>query len=598
VPATRVWIAVVALAAAVVAVVATPSNGARSGDRDRDGLSDRFERKRTHTDPRKVDTDADGLVDGYEWRRSKTSPVRADSDRDDQADALEVLVGTDPREPSPPAPPAAPSRPCDVTVAGLAEARAALLAAAPGGVVCLPAGQFGGLDLKGIVKADYVTLRGAAGRATTLSGAELDGSSFLVVEGFRFTGAIAANRQLVTHHIVIRENEIGPASSGIVNTPSWSNAGHHDWTVERNFFHDIRCNWPDGCPSIGPGYAIAARGNAPRWTVRYNRFERILEDMIQSGEPDGWVVDHNWFGPGEFNRPSGYTGHPDLWQTLDSGADMTFTNNVTRDSNQSLGFIFGDVDSPDGFRNIVVTNNLFVRPVYGVGETCQFSPTDGFVFEQNTLVSARGCRWGSGGNTDWPDGRNYSIKRNVLAGGSSLSCNDTSAAKSCPAFNAGSSQNARGWSAWRDTTWYVPTTLGANVGARLGPGDFQGFPFGAGAAGPSLPGGVSPAGVQLAPIRRRHARAYLRTMLRARTDGRVRKLSRACAGTGSPVVTCFLRWRIGDRRFRADVLLRRRLEGDGTQWRYGLRGRRTNVRCARCKPKRLRWSGPARPAAS
>jgi hypothetical protein len=65
----------------------------------------------------------------------------------------------------------------------------------------------------------------------------------------------------------------------------------------------------------------------------------------------------------------------------------------------------------------------------------------------------------------------------VLADGSWLSCNDTSAAKSCPAFNAGSADNVQGLSAWRDTTWYVPTDLAANVGARLGPGDFQGFPF-------------------------------------------------------------------------------------------------------------------------
>jgi hypothetical protein len=351
------------------------------------------------------------------------------------------------------------------------------MAASPGQVVCLVAGSFGTLDLKGIVKSDYVTLRGAPGHATTVDGAEVDSSSFVAIEGLHLTGALAANRQTVTHHIAVRGNEIGPAESGIVNTPSWDNAGHHDWVVERNFFHDIDCDWPSGCPSIGPGYAIAARGNAPGWTVRYNRFERILEDMIQSGEPDGWVVDHNWFGPGHFSRPAGYSGHPDMWQTLESGDNMTFTNNVVRDSNQSLGFIFGDMSCCNGFRNITVKNNLFVRPVYGVGETCQFSPTDGFVFEQNTLVDAKGCRWGSGGSADWPDARNYSIKRNILAGNSSLSCNDTSAAKSCPAVNAGSADNRSNWTQWRDTTWYEPEGVPDDVGARLGPGDFQGFPF-------------------------------------------------------------------------------------------------------------------------
>jgi hypothetical protein len=464
-----------------------------------------------------------------------------------------------------------------------------LLSAVPGQVVCLVAGSHGELNLRDIEKADYVTLRGAPGLASLVSGAVVDGSSFVAIEGFHFTGPIAANAQTVTHHIAIRLNEIGPARSGIVNTPSWNNAGHHDWLVERNFFHDIDCDWPGGCPSVGPGYAIAARGNAPRWTVRYNRFERILEDMIQSGEPDGWTVDHNWFGPGMFDRPSGYTGHPDVWQTLESGTDLTWTNNVVRDSNQSLGFIFGDMSCCNGFADIEVRNNLFVRPVYGVGETCQFSPTHGFVFEQNTLVDARGCRWGAGGSANWPDGQSYSISRNLLAGNSRLSCNDTSAANSCTAFQAGSSNNVSNWSTWHDTTWYEPIGLPPDTGARLGPNHFQGYPFGDGVQLNADPGQKqSPLGVAPA-ITRKSARRFARAMVGRETKGRVRRFRAACSGTGSPLVSCFLTWRIGRFAYRGDALIGHRLRNDRLAAIDSLRGVKTSIGCRRCRSKRLSW---------
>jgi hypothetical protein len=604
----RTFAALGAVMAIVVAVLPpNPGAGALDGrgqtlraaakrsDADRDGLNRRFELRRSRTSPHRRDTDRDGLTDGFEWRRSKTSARRPDTDRDGVADALELMLRTNPkragsrrRPPDGPGAPPSPSRPCDVTASGAAQARSALMSAAPGQVVCLVAGSHGELDLRGINKADYVTLRGAPGFGSVVSRAVVDGSSFVAIEGFHFTGPIEANAQTVTHHIAIRSNEIGPARSGIVNTPSWNNAGHHDWLVERNFFHDIDCDWPGGCPSIGPGYAIAARGNAPRWTVRYNRFERILEDMIQSGEPDGWTVDHNWFGPGMSDRPSGYTGHPDVWQTLESGTDMTWTNNVVRDTNQSLGFIFGDMSCCNGFVDIEVRNNLFVRPVYGVGETCQFSPTNGFVFEQNTLVDARGCRWGGGGSADWPDGQNYSIKRNLLAGNSRLSCNDTSAANSCNAFNAGASNNVSRRAAWRDTTWYEPIGLPADTGARLGPAHFRGYPFDGEVpdAGERREAGV----LDAAPtITRRSARKLARAMVRRETKGRVRRFRAACSGTGTPLVSCFLTWRIGRFAYRGDALLGHQLRKRRIAAIASLGGVKTRIGCRRCRSKRLRW---------
>ena len=99
---------------------ATAESHAR--DRDRDGLSDRYELKKSHTGVRRADTDRDRLRDGYEVRKSKTNPRRADTDRDGLSDrfelrrsqthprsrdtdrdgmndGLELMLGRDPRKP-------------------------------------------------------------------------------------------------------------------------------------------------------------------------------------------------------------------------------------------------------------------------------------------------------------------------------------------------------------------------------------------------------------------------------------------------------------------------------------------------------------------
>ena len=68
----------------------------RRKDTDGDGLGDGYEVHTSKTNPRRMDTDRDGLTDGVEVRRIKTSPRRVDTDADGAEDGLEVLVGTDP----------------------------------------------------------------------------------------------------------------------------------------------------------------------------------------------------------------------------------------------------------------------------------------------------------------------------------------------------------------------------------------------------------------------------------------------------------------------------------------------------------------------
>jgi len=87
-------------------------------DTDRDGLADGVEVNRTKTNPRRADSDGDRLGDGLEVNRYRTNPRQADSDGDGVNDGAEVRAGTDPlRAPSGPAtpppitPPAPPTSP-------------------------------------------------------------------------------------------------------------------------------------------------------------------------------------------------------------------------------------------------------------------------------------------------------------------------------------------------------------------------------------------------------------------------------------------------------------------------------------------------------
>ena len=112
--------AVLASIAALAAMLAVPLSAvAAPRDRDHDHLSDRYEVKHSHTNPRlpdtdgdrlrdgfevrhsrtnprKKDTDGDGLTDGYELKHVNTSPRRTDTDRDGASDRTELLLGTDP----------------------------------------------------------------------------------------------------------------------------------------------------------------------------------------------------------------------------------------------------------------------------------------------------------------------------------------------------------------------------------------------------------------------------------------------------------------------------------------------------------------------
>src|SRR4051794_7586856 len=74
----------------------------RKADSDRDRLKDGYEVRKSHTSPRRADTDRDGLSDYFELRRSRTNPRKRDTDKDGTNDGAELLLGRNPKKPDKP----------------------------------------------------------------------------------------------------------------------------------------------------------------------------------------------------------------------------------------------------------------------------------------------------------------------------------------------------------------------------------------------------------------------------------------------------------------------------------------------------------------
>jgi hypothetical protein len=83
------------LLVAAAALLAAPPASAAPGDRDRDGMADRWER-RHHVSKARGDRDRDGLSNRSEFRH-RTNPRRADTDADGLSDLDDIRFGWHPR---------------------------------------------------------------------------------------------------------------------------------------------------------------------------------------------------------------------------------------------------------------------------------------------------------------------------------------------------------------------------------------------------------------------------------------------------------------------------------------------------------------------
>jgi len=348
-----------ALACTVAALLAACAAEARPRDRDGDGLTDRAERKRFKTSPRRADTDRDRLRDGAEVRRWRTNPRRRDTDRDGLSDWFEVRRSkTNPRRKNTPS--SRLNRPCSTVVSSLGAAQSAIAAAAPGKVVCLADGSYGELSLS-TRKAGEVVLQAQHPGGATIAGARLNGA-WLTLASFLVTSDVEIMPG--SDHITVEYNRISGGYYGV-------NAGPTDDTSISD--------------TIIRGNKLV--GNFGEDALRINRYH-------DGPDPDPYgilIVGNEITGVRENGN------HSDCLQSVWGGDNLYFVRNYVHD-NRCQGFFVKDQPGP--VANVVVQDNLFLRnaqpcdpPGSGCGQPAiwqVFGPTSGILVRRNTIWTPEG----------------------------------------------------------------------------------------------------------------------------------------------------------------------------------------------------------------
>jgi hypothetical protein len=113
----------------------------------------------------------------------------------------------------------------------------------------------------------------------------------------------------------------------------------------------------------------------------------------------------------------------------------------------------------------------------------------------------------------------------------------------------------------------------------------------AGAGGGGGEGGGTGGGALVVDLRMTlgQVRKYVRTMIRDRTDGRVRKLALSCTRTSDRSFRCRLSWRIGRRAYKGRAELWHYEQAGQPYWTYVFQGKRRKAGCAGCRVSRLKW---------
>jgi hypothetical protein len=401
--------AVVALVAIAAIVVFPQLPDARPPDSDDDGLSNRFELRRSHTNPRKKDTDRDGLGDRFELRRSKTNPRKGDTDSDGQADGVEVRRGSDP---------GGATQKCDRTAKSGASLSSEFRAADPGQTVCVSGGDHG--VFHGGTKPGIVTLRAERGASPSLSlnfnganniriedvtitgGVVSGGTRNVTIAHSRFTGIVVVDQKRPSPNIVLDHNthndipgspndytsRVQLDAPGVVVKNSVFSGGSSDGIrvgdapntqILRNEFTAFAETEPLHTDPI------QFYGNAPRTTIRGNWFHDMVNVsamimMADGGGPN--VIEDNLFGPG------GGHVYSLTWYSDDSSIIRHNTFVDDRCSfNLRCGIInLGYKPADDPGRGTVVENNILTSIGNGGGGGASaFSSNHNVLRRQNPI---------------------------------------------------------------------------------------------------------------------------------------------------------------------------------------------------------------------
>jgi hypothetical protein len=350
---------------------------------------------------------------------------------------------------------------CTQTLSPGASLSNAVSSAAADAVLCLDGGSWS-FNLSGVDKSSPVTVRSADGTTASLGYSLLNDSSNLRFQDLRFTGG--AEMVGSSDHIEFRDSEF-TGEFGIRANGDEAGGGTvvTDVVIDGNYMHDLDYT---GQPGSGSGYGVIAVNGVEHFTITDNTIESVAADYIQSASPvDFSVVGNTFLGP------SLVGGHPqehqDLWQIFGGGDDITFADNVARDTGTHESLLFQE----GHFTNVVIENNLFDHDSRGY--TCQLYQSTGLVFRNNTVVGSRwGCLFRDEASS--APGSGYQVDHNVFADTESdvdVSTEGRAGNWGTYDYNVSSDGSANGahsvrnWSpSWVDTVDYSPLGLPFSAG--------------------------------------------------------------------------------------------------------------------------------------
>jgi Bacterial TSP3 repeat/Right handed beta helix region len=351
---------------------------------------------------------------------------------------------------------------CSQTLSTGANLSNAVSSAAGGAVICLSGGSYS-LNVTKANKSSMVTIRPSAGAAASLGYSMLNQATNLRFQGLKFTGGIEALGPASKLQFVGNEF-VGPFGFHGNGQQQSNGTEVTDVLFEGNYLHDLDYTGSQGTAN---GYGLTASNGVSRFTVTNNTIKSTASDYLQFASPNTVTIDHNTFlGPSLLGS---HVDHQDLVQIFGGGKNVTFTNNVARNTETQESLLFQE----GAFSNVVIENNLFDHDSRGY--TCQLYQSSGMVFRDNTVVGSHwGCLFRDLGSS--APGSGYQIDHNIFtntAEGSDVSTEGRAASWGTYDYNvskdgsASGSHSVRNWSpSWSNTTDYTPLGLPFAAGYR------------------------------------------------------------------------------------------------------------------------------------
>ena len=351
---------------------------------------------------------------------------------------------------------------CTQTLSSGADLSTAISSAAAGAVICLDSGSYS-VNVTKANKASMVTIKPATDASPTLSYSMLNQATNLRFEELKFTGGIEALGPSSKLQFVGNEF-VGPFGFHANGQAQSNGTEVTDVLFDGNYLHDLDYTGTQGTAN---GYGLTASNGVSRFTVINNTIKSTASDYLQFASPDTVTIDHNTFlGPSLLGS---HQDHQDLVQIFGGGDNVTFTNNLARNTQTQESLLFQE----GAFRNVVIENNLFDHDSRGY--TCQLYQSSGLIFRDNTVVGSHwGCLFRDLASSS--AGSGYQVDHNVFAETeASVDVSTEGRAGSWGTYDynvssdnsAGGSHSVRNWSpSWADATSYTPRGLPFAAGFR------------------------------------------------------------------------------------------------------------------------------------